>query len=190
MFDSQFEDRLKENAEAIFGQEMELPVGHRERFEQRLKEVGMGREGFHEKAFSPFEQTVNSETVLQSGKVVSWKTWLVTAVAVAAVLAGFVFVLNPFAEEHPNTELANVRNYYSMLLGEQVEATRQLILQVDENHRETLLTNVDFIENESIPDILIPDDEYIIMIASFYSYKIETLQNIQDLIIASETTIN
>jgi hypothetical protein len=49
---------------------------------------------------------------------------------------------------------------------------------------------VEFIENKPVPDIQIPDDEYIILIASFYTRKIETLQNIQNIIKASESQFN
>ena len=165
MFDTQLENRLKENAEAIFGQGKEPPAGHRERFEQRLK----------------------ARVIRKSGRVAVWKTGLITTAA-AAVLTGFIFLLNPFAVKQQNTELADVRNYYSMLLEEQAEVTRQLIQQADETQREILFDNVELIENEPIPDVQITDDEYIILIASFYTDKIEILQNMQNIIL--ETASN
>ena len=171
MIDSLLENRIKENAEAIFGLDIEPPDGHRRRFEQRLKAVRVGQ-----------EETVDGKP----GKIASWKVGLFTTVAAAAVVIGFVFLLNPFAKEQNNHALAEVRNYYNILLEEQADATRQLIRQVDESYRETLFANVDFIENEPLPDVQIPDDEYIILIAGFYATKIETLQNIQNIIKTTE----
>ena len=159
MFDTQLENRLKENAGMIFGQGKEPPAGHRERFEQRLK----------------------ARVIRKSGRVAVWKTGLITTAA-AAVLTGFIFLLNPFAVKQQNTELADVRNYYNMLLEEEVETTLQLIQQVDETLREILLDNVELIENEPIPDVQITDDEYIILVASLYTNKIEILQNMQNII--------
>ena len=166
MFDNPLEDRLRANAGTLFEQDKELPAGHRERFEQRLK-------------------TANAEAIRQSGKVAAWKTRFIATAAAAAVLTGFVFLLNPFAGEQASTELADVRNYYSMLLEEQVEATRQLIQQVDETNREILFTDVELIENDPIPDVQITDDEYIILVANFYTNKIEILQDMQNIIIAT-----
>jgi len=165
MYDIQFEKRLKENAETIFGQGKKLPAGHRQRFELRLKEFNSGL-------------TVKSTVKKRK----AWKTLSLAIVSAAAILAGIVFLWNPFAENQPNTELIEVRNYYNMLLEEQAEATRQLIMQVDENQREILFSNVELIENEPTPEVQIPDDEYIILIASFYTNKIESLQNIQEII--------
>ena len=159
MFDTQLENKLRENANMIFGQGKEPPAGHRERFEQRLK----------------------AKAVRKSGRVAVWKTGLITTAA-AAVLTGFIFLLNPFAKERPNAELADVRNYYNILLEEEVETTLQLIQAMDETQREILFDNVELIENEVIPDVQIPDDEYIILIASFYTDKIEILQNMQNII--------
>jgi len=159
MIDNQLENKLRENAGIIFGQGKEPPAGHRERFEQRLK----------------------AKAVRKSGRVAVWKTGLITTAA-AAVLTGFIFLLNPFAKERPNAELADVRNYYNILLEEEVETTLQLIQAMDETQREILFDNVELIENEVIPDVQIPDDEYIILIASFYTDKIEILQNMQNII--------
>ena len=161
MTNNQLEGKLKENAEVIFGQGKEISAGHRERFEQRLK-------------------------VFSGHKGVSWKTRLITAIASAAVLAGVVFLLNQHFKKVEETELSIIRSYYHLLLEEKADATRQLILQVDESHREILFSNVAFIENEPVPDVQLPDDEFIKLITSFYSKKIETLQNLQNSIISTE----
>ena len=160
MTNNQLEDKLKENAEVIFGQGKELSAGHRERFEQRLKAIS-GQKG------------------------VSWKIRLTTAVASAAVLAGVVFLLNQYVKKAEESELSIVRSYYHLLLEEKADATRQLILQVDESHRDILFSNVDYIEDEPMPDVQLPDDEFIKLITGFYSKKIETLQNLQNSIIST-----
>jgi hypothetical protein len=191
MINKQLENQLRENAEIIFGQKKELPAGHRDRFEKRLKASKTGQKSAYNKKALPIEaKTDNNEASRKSGIVKSLKIGLITSVAVAAILIGIVFLLNPFYKEPKSNELADVRNYYDMLLEEQAEATRQLIQQVDEVHREILFANVKFIENEPIPVIQIPDDSYIILIASIYTTKIETLQNIQELIKATELQYN
>jgi hypothetical protein len=82
----------------------------------------------------------------------------------------------------------DVYNYYSILLEEQAETTRQLIQQTTEGtNRDILFVNVDLIENEPLPDVQLTNDDYIVLIADFYTYKIETLQNIQNII--KETTL-
>ena len=172
MIKNQLEKKIKENAEAIFWPDMDLPDGHRQRFEQRLKAVRVGKK---------------EETAGKPGKIASRKIGIIISVTAAAVLICFVFLFNPFVKEQNRYALADVRNYYIIQLEEQADATRQLIRQVDETHRETLFANVDFIENEPFPDVQITDDEYIILIASFYSTKIETLQNLQNIIKTTES---
>ncbi|MDR2916835.1 MAG: hypothetical protein LBV74_18735 [Tannerella sp.] len=183
MFDDKFENRLREHAGELFGPGKEPPAGHRARFEQRLKELEAGQNVPGNKEMSgSIMQTENASEVQKSGRIITLKKRLITAVAAAAILAGFVFLLNPFAEKQQDSELADVRNYYNMKLEEQADLTRQLIQHVDKTHREVLLANVEYIENEPIPELQIPDDEYIILIASVYTNKIETLRNIQEVI--------
>ncbi|MDR0574511.1 MAG: hypothetical protein LBG96_10870 [Tannerella sp.] len=183
MFDDKFENRLRGHARKLFGQAKEPPSGHRARFEQRLKEFVVEQDvPGHKKMFGSMAQTKNTDEAYQSGMVISLKKRFITTVAAAAILAVFIFLLNPFTEKRQGSELADVRNYYNMKLEEQTDATRQLIQQMDEAHREVLLANVEYIENEPIPDLQIPDDEYIILIASVYTNKIETLRNIQKVI--------
>ncbi|MDR0743377.1 MAG: hypothetical protein LBF05_03350 [Tannerella sp.] len=199
MSDSKLESKIREYAEEIFGKDVELPSGHRERFEQRLKELHTGCEAGNRQEAGSTEQ--------RSGKVISFKKWIyrtrhnfvkrsgrirsqdniarsiIASVAVAVVIAGFVFLLNPSAgSSQPNQELANVRNYYNMQLEEQLDATRQLIRQVDGAYREILLANIEQIKNEPLPDVQITDDEYIVLIADVYTGKIEVLQNLQNII--------
>lgn len=175
MPDRKFEDRIKEHAGEIFGQGVELPAGHRARFEQRLKDINA--QGVGEAA----TQTEN-EIVNQSIISISLRRLLTVSIAAAAVILGFIFLRPSLTSEQQNPELAEVRNYYNMQLEEQVDATIQLIQHVDEAHRTEFLVNVEQIENDPIPDVQITDDEYIVLIASIYTNKIESLQNIQNLL--------
>jgi hypothetical protein len=186
MSDQSLENKIKKHADAIFGGDVALPSGHRERFKQRLKELNdMTQAAFPED--TELTENVRSagqpETRQKPGKVLSFKKRLIISVAVAAVMAGFVFLLNLFVEKYqPDQKLADVRNYYKMQLEIQVDETRRLIQHVDETYREALLANIEQIENEPLPDVLITDDEYIVLIAGIYTRKIETLQNVQNII--------
>jgi hypothetical protein len=188
MSDNKLENKIKEYAGEIFGREIELPSGHRERFKQRLKRLHTGCEaGRQEEAGctagvkNNASATTATETEQKSGAVVSLKRWLIASVAAAAVIAGFIFRLKPsVVDSQPNRE--DVCNYYNMQLEEQVDATRQLLHHVDEAHREVLLADVERIENEPLPDVQLMDDEYIVLIAGIYTSKIETLQNLQNII--------
>ena len=186
MNNNQFETKLKKHADDLFGKEKELPDGHRERFEQRLKDFSLQKNNI---GISQSDSNDNADTLFavskqqsNPGKTVLWKKWLITTVATAAVLAGIVFILNPFAKEQQNQELTYVRNYYNILLEEETVATRLLIQQVDEVNQEILLANVDLIENDQLPEVQMPDEDYIVLIAGFYMYKIEILQSIQSAI--------
>ena len=185
MNNNQFETKLKKHADDLFGKEKELPDGHRERFEQRLKDFTSQISSIDSLQLNSKdnEGTLFTENRQSNpGKVVIWKRWLISTVAAAAVLAGIVFILNPFTDEQQSQTLTNVRNYYNILLEEETVATRLLIQQVDEANQEILLANVDLIENDPLPDVQMPDDDYIVLIAGFYTYKIEILQNIQSAI--------
>lgn len=189
MSDNKLENKIREQAGEIFGKDRELPSGHRERFERQLDELHTGRRaGDCQEAGCP----AHAENVTwagqmggkpqKSGKVISLVKWLATSAAVAAVVAALVFLPDPSAANQPDSKLADIRNYYTMQLEEQVDATKQLIQRVDEVHREALLANIRQIENEPVPDVQITDDEYIVLIAGVYTHKIETLQNLQNII--------
>jgi hypothetical protein len=193
MNNNQFETKLKKHADDLFGKEKELPDGHRERFEQRLKNLSLLKNNVDilQSNSNDNEETLFTENRQNNpGKAVIWKIWLISTVAAAAVLAGIVFILNPFAKEQQSQELTNVRNYYNILLEEESVATRLLIQHVDEVNQEILLANVDLIENDPLPDVQMPDDDYIVLIAGFYTYKIELLQNIQNAIKTNVLNIN
>lgn len=178
MPDNKLENKIKEYTGEIFGKGTEPPAGHRERFEHRLKAFQAGYS-----TSSTLNVSVEQPaTFRKSTKVVSLRKWLAASVAAAAVIISFVLLLNPPVENQSEPALADVRNYYNMQLEEQADVTRQLVMQVDEAYREVWLTNIEQIESESIPDVQIPDDEYIVLIADVYTNKIEILQNMQNII--------
>ena len=162
MHDNQLEDKLKVNAEVIFGHGKELSPGHRERFEQRLKKLNAGQK--------------------ESPGMTKKTIWITTSVAAASILFGVVFLLGPHTKKPQETELSIVHSYYHLLLEEKAFVTRQLIQHIDESQRGILYSNVEFIENEPVPEIQLPDSELIKFITSFYSKKIETLENLQNII--------
>ena len=176
MSKNQLEEQIRKNAETVFSQGKEPPAGHRERFEQRLKELEGRQEAGNDYPF------IVASARSPKYKMAVGKKWLIATIT-AAVLAGFMFLLNPFSNEYQCSELIEVRNYYCMLLEEEADVTRQLIQNVDETYRETLFANVELIENDMIPDIQVTNDDYIKIIVSFYTNKIEILQNLQNVII-------
>jgi hypothetical protein len=201
--DDKFEKIIKEHAGEIFGQGAGLPDGHRKRFEQQIKEhkaqceasvlpadkimtATSGRfseTAAHELQFDrDIIPGLAGSTIDGRHDAAPVKKWLVAIAATAAVLAGIVFMLNRPENKQHGTELADVRNYYNMQLEEQFEITRQLALNIDGAHRETLLAGIEQIENDPIPDVQAPDDEYIVLIVNVYEKKIETLRNIQNII--------
>jgi hypothetical protein len=197
MPDNKLENKIREHVGEIFGRSKEPPAGHRGRFEQRLKELRVDSETVSRKGAgcpvrveedgytgntASVEPSEQSGIVQKTGKVISLKKWLVASVAVAAVVSVFLFLSDLSYGSQPSPELADVRNYYNMQLEEQVDVTRQLVQHVDKAHREALLANIEQIENEPVPVVQIPDDEYIVLIADVYTNKIETLQNLQNII--------
>jgi hypothetical protein len=170
MPDNRLENKIRKHAGEIFGRDTELPSGHRGRFEERLKMLHASR------------RTGNCRE-RRNGLRIRLKKRSIASVAVAAaVVAGFVFLPDPSAGIRPDPELADVWNYYRMQLEEQIDATKELIRHVDEAHREELLADIEQIENEPVPKVQLTDDEYIVLIADVYTGKIETLQNLQEII--------
>jgi len=202
MYNNHFEAKLKKHAGYLFGKEKELPSGHRERFEQRLnchveqsRNISTLNNGLNDMRIgrNDTKKDLSSIIVKQRSnpiKAVTRKKWLVTTIAAAAVFIGFIFLLNPFAAKQQGMTLTDVRNYYSMLLEEEALTTLLLIQQVDEVNREILLANVDLIENDPLPEVQITDEDYIILIADFYTTKIESLQNMQDIIMTNTLNNN
>ena len=67
------------------------------------------------------------------------------------------------------------------MLFRSVDATKILAQGIrEEKYRNDLLGNIEQIESEPIPDDVMPDDDYIVLIADIYTKKIEVLKNIQN----------
>jgi len=178
MLDDKLEEKIKEHAGEIFGQEINLPVGHRERFEQRLLE---------QKRIEASVEILGdcaNETVVsrRQGKAIPLRKIFVAVITIAAIFAGIIITRDTSSTDTQSPELAEVSNYYSLLLEEQIDITKQLIQSIDEEgHRDALLENIERI-NTPVPDVQMPDDEYIILIANIYANKIESLQDLQNII--------
>lgn len=156
-------DKIEANADAIFGREGKLPDGHRERFERRLTQM-------------------DNERAVEYPMIRPKRLGTVAILISAAMIAGVVFLLNLVTEQPPRSELADVSNYYHVQLEEQADITMRLVQSMENSNREALLANIEEIKNEPVPDVQIPDDEYIILISTVYTHKIEALQNIQNII--------
>ena len=188
MFDNRFENEVKKHAGEIFGQDIQLPAGHRERFEQRLKTLQgslTDNNEQNEKISEPVNESGNVHSAeyakQKKGRVVQFGKWLVGAIAAAAVIAGFIFLTDTATEDQDGPRIEDVRNFYSMQLEKQVDATKALAQGInEEKYRDDLLSNIELIENEPVPDVIMPDDEYIVLMANIYTKKIEILKNIQD----------
>ena len=171
MFDDRFESEVKKHVADILGKGCKLPEGHRERFEQRLKA---------HRSFLTENVPDTGAVEQKKGSIVLFEKWFAGAAAVAAVIAGFIFLTYTMTEEQDGSGIENVRNYYSLQLEEQVDATKTLAQGIrEEKYRDALLNDIERIENEPVPDVIMPDDEYIVLMANIYTKKIEVLQNIQ-----------
>jgi hypothetical protein len=181
MSDNRIENEIKKHAGEIFGQEISLPTGHRERFEQRLRGLN-GTEATNEDVTEIPDDNKDAAIVAYNQRKVVPLRKIITAIAIAAVFAGFGIINNIQIDDSQSTELAEVLSYYSLLLEEQIDATKQLVQNIDEEgRRESLLENIERI-NSPIPDVQMPDDEYIILIANVYTSKIESLQDLQNIL--------
>ena len=181
MFEDKFENEIKKRAGEIFGQEINLPAGHRERFEQRLREQNAA-DASDASVTEILEDNKDAAIVAHNQNKVIPLRKIIATIAAAAIFVGFLIIHNIQADDSPSTELAEVRNYYNLLLEEQIDATKQLIQNIDEEgRREALLENIEQI-NSPIPEVQMPDDEYIILIANVYTSKIESLQDLQDIL--------
>ena len=187
MLDDRFESEVKKHAGDIFGQNCELPEGHRERFEQRLKARRGNLMDDNEQKYiisepeKELDNIPDTETVKQKkGIFIQFEKWFAGAAAVAAVIACFIFLTDTTTEEQDGSRIEDVRNYYSMQLEEQVDATKTLAQGIrEEKYRDALLVNIERIESEPVPDVVMPDDDYIVLMANIYTKKIEVLKNIQ-----------
>ena len=125
------------------------PAGHRERFAQRL----------------------DAERALRRRRRLSWRL-AIGAVALAAAVASDGC---DDAAESP----VEVQRYYAMKLDHELEATRALIGDTENEDRRALLEELQAMQVEGVPDVQLPDDERITLIVRVYTSKIDALKHIQ-----------
>ena len=182
MFEDKFENEIKKHAGEIFGQEINLPAGHREKFEQRLREQNTA-DATNADTTEILEDAKGAAIVANNQRKVVPLRKIIAAIAAAAVFVGFIIIHNIQIDDSQSTELAEVRNYFNFLLEEQVEATKLLVSKIEEeDYRKFLNSNIEQIENTAVPDVQITDEDYIVLIANVYTDKIEALQNMQNII--------
>ena len=66
-----------------------------------------------------------------------------------------------------------------MKLDHELEATRALIGDTDNEDRRALLEELQAMQAEDVPDVQLPDDERITLIVRVYTSKIDALKQIQ-----------
>jgi hypothetical protein len=151
------EKKIREHAGAVFGGE--LKAGHRERFAGKLAAKRNRRTAL-----------VRSITVCSAA--------LAAAVIVAAVFLPTTFV-RP-ADSWDDEPFGDVRNYYQMLLEEEIESTEQLLPAVDSRHREEIRQDIEFIRAETA--FAENGEQNKILLVNIYSSKIEALQHIRNIL--------
>jgi len=72
-----------------------------------------------------------------------------------------------------------VQRYYAMKLDHELEATRALIGDTENEDRRALLEELQAMQAEGVPDVQLPDDERITLIVRVYTSKIDALKHIQ-----------
>jgi len=150
------ENKIRKHAEEIFGSE---PLeGHRDRFAGKLDAIAS------KKRFSIRQ--------------------IISYAAIAAVFAGCVFFLHrtskhDFIFDEP---LPEVQNYYAMLLQDQIDAIEQLIQQVDEQDRVSLIEDIENLQKEADLSVAESDENNTTFIVMTYSSKIEALQHIHNIL--------
>ena len=154
---SLLENKIRENAEEIFGGE---PLtGHRDRFAGKLVAARKNRR-------------------IRFQKIVGY-------ISIAAVFIGCILMLNrSFKTENlqDSEPLSEVQSYYSMLLQEKIDVIGQLLEHINENDRTGLMNDIANLQKEADTEIQVSDEKNIEFIVLTYSSKIEALQYIQTLL--------
>jgi hypothetical protein len=151
------EKKIREQAGVLF--DAALPADHRERFAAKLAA----------------RKNVRRTAMLRR---------ICGYAALAAALVSAVFLADTFAgkagdgDEEP---FDDVRNYYVMLLEEEVESTRLLLQRVDSRDREEVLRDIEAIRTEHIPFRDSSEGNETLLV-NVYSSKIEALQHIRDIL--------
>ena len=147
------ENKIREHAGEIFGNE---PIGgHRERFAGKL--------------------AANNKTKrIPIHKIIRY-------LSIAAVFTGCIIFLQHILKKGNIQEiesLAEVQNYYSMQLQEKIDNIEQILRQVDENDRISLMEDIEKMQQEAEFSMQESDENNIAFVVMTYSSKIEALQHI------------
>jgi hypothetical protein len=148
------EDKIREHAEEIFGREP--TQGHRDRFAGKLNPTGI-------------------KIRITIPQIISY----------AAVAAVFAFALyQTFKTEviQESEPVAEVQNYYSMLLRDKIEAIEQLLPQVDEEDRASLMEDIENLQKEADFSMENSNENNTAFVVMTYSSKIEALQHIRQIL--------
>jgi len=148
------EKKLKKHAGDIFGSEPQ--AGHRDRFAVKLAARRKTRR----------------------------LTAFVRYATLAAAAVATLFLLKTIAPptgEPVEESFGDTRNYYSMLLENEIESTRMLLDGLDNRSREEIMEDIETIQTETYPFSETGEQNETLLV-SIYSSKIETLQHIQSIL--------
>ncbi|MDR2120240.1 MAG: hypothetical protein LBP64_05115 [Tannerella sp.] len=149
------EKKIREHAEAVFGSEP--AAGHRERFAGKLAARRKRR-----------------TTLLRR---------ITACVTAAAAIVAAVFLLKTgfeYGDGQDEESFDDVRNYYAMLLEDEIESTEQLLPALDNGYREDIRRDIASIRAETAFAEYGERNE--ILLVRVYSSKIEALQHIRNII--------
>ncbi|MDR2652487.1 MAG: hypothetical protein LBC68_09285 [Prevotellaceae bacterium] len=153
------EKKISENINEIFGSKPE--DGHRERFAAKLSS-------------------------LQKPKRRTFKLYLKYVAAAAAVVVAFFALRTENIEtEYDDMQIAEVKQYYKMQLNDEIDATKELLQNIDEQYRNEILGDIKLMEidDNKIPNAL-DDERKAALIVSIYRRKIESLHSLQSNLLA------
>ncbi|MDR1346942.1 MAG: hypothetical protein LBJ63_00710 [Prevotellaceae bacterium] len=157
------EKKISENINEIFDSKPES--GHRERFAAKL-------------------------SAKRKPKYMLSKPYLKYVVAAAAIAVIAFFVFKPEKTYDGNIasadiNIAEVKQYYAMQLNDEIDATKELLQNIDEQYRNEILGDIKLMEldENKIPNAL-DNERKAALIVSIYRRKIESLQNLQSNLLA------
>jgi hypothetical protein len=165
------EQQIREHAGDIFGGAQEPPTGHRDRFAARLDK----------RYLTDSKPETDTKTEMDT-KLVPLRKTMRYMTAIAAAIAGIVFLVRYSTTEELDARIVDVRNYYGVRLEEQTDATIKMLQNINGVDSHFLLANIEQLRDEPVPKVQLTDDDYIIFIAQVYTKRLESLQQIQDAI--------
>ncbi|MDR0795560.1 MAG: hypothetical protein LBE79_05815 [Tannerella sp.] len=152
---NKLENKIKKHAVDIF--DGEPLTGHRERFAGKLQAAGEKKQ-------------------VSIRRIISY-------VSVAAVFAGAIFFIKDIIQPEMETEsLSEVQSYYTMQLQDKIYRIEQLLTNLDEENRNTLIRDMETMQQEAEAYIQDSGENNIPFIVMVYSTKIEALEHIQNLL--------